>query len=208
MEDENKQNEAVAHETASEHQLTKRERRKLKKEAEELRKHSESKKKKTKKLLYVSIIVGLVVLGGWYVSTIEVAPLPGEKIVDLGNQHIDSVDTPHTPYNTKPPTSGPHTGLAPWGISNQQLPDETQVHNLEDGGVGIQYSCPNGCSDLVNQLGDIAEDYDRVFLGPYADLENAIALTAWGRIDSFDKFDEERIRNFIESYVGIDHHKR
>jgi hypothetical protein len=65
---------------------------------------------------------------------------PGKEVESLGNEHIASIDAPHKPYNTDPPTSGPHVGsLAPWGVSQEPIPDELQVHNLEDGGVAIQY---------------------------------------------------------------------
>jgi hypothetical protein len=81
-----------------------------------------------------------------------------------------------------------------------------QVHNLEDGGVVIQYFCQD-CPDLVKQLTAIAERYDRVILAPYAGLDRKIALTAWGRIDKFDEFDEARIVTFIKAHIGIDHHR-
>jgi hypothetical protein len=54
----------------------------------------------------------------------------------LGNQHIDVPQT-FDDYNSTPPTSGPHYGqLAAWGVHEQPLPNELQIHNLEDGGVG------------------------------------------------------------------------
>jgi len=82
------------------------------------------------------------------------------------------------------------------------------VHNLEDGGVVVQYSCPEGCEDLVAQLSAIVSRYDGgVILAPYPDMEPRIALTAWGRIDTFDKFDENRIVRFIRAFQGIDHHR-
>jgi hypothetical protein len=37
-------------------------------------------------------------------------------------------------------------------------------------------------------------------------MEHQIALTAWGRIDSFNGYDEARIVRFIEAFIGIDHH--
>jgi hypothetical protein len=47
-----------------------------------------------------------------------------------------------------------------------------------------------------------------VILAPYPNLETRIALTAWGRIDTFEDFDEQRIVRFIDAYGGIDHHPR
>jgi hypothetical protein len=132
---------------------------------------------------------------------------PGEEVESLGNEHIASVNAPHEPYNTDPPTSGPHVdSLAPWGVSEEPIPDELQVHNLEDGGVAIQYGSGVQEGD-VETLASIVRDYDRVILAPRPNLpEKKIALTAWGRILELEDLDEEQIRDFIEAYEGIDHH--
>ena len=112
-------------------------------------------------------------------------------------------------YNSTPPTSGPHLGsLAQWGVYEEPVPNELQVHNLEDGGVMVQYDCPDGCPELVDQLAEIVEEYDEgVILAPYPGMDSRIALTAWQRIDQFDEFDEERVQRFIRAYAGDDHHR-
>jgi hypothetical protein len=72
----------------------------------------------------------------------------------------------------------------------------------------VQYNCPEGCEELVAQLTDIVERYhSNVILAPYPGMESKIALTAWGRIDTFETFDEGRIVKFIEAYRGIDNHR-
>jgi hypothetical protein len=61
----------------------------------------------------------------------------------------------------------------------------------------------------VDKLTAIVGRYDRqVILAPYPGMDKRIALTAWGRIDKFDAFDEQRIVRFIAAYRGIDHHVR
>lgn len=158
----------------------------------------------------VIAIVGIVILGGLVAALVTNSPedRPGEIIPDLGNQHISQPET-FDDYNSVPPTSGPHWGqLAPWGASSQPIPNELQVHNLEDGGVGVQYNCPDGCPELVSQLETIVTQYsDRVFVAPYPGMETTIALTAWNRLDIFDEFDEKRIDDFIRAYRGADHHR-
>ena len=153
------------------------------------------------------VVVAVVVVG--YFAYRAVAELPGATMPDLGNKHIQTPDESHTPYNSDPPTSGPHLPyLAPWGIHTEPIAKELQVHNLEDGGVVIQYNCPSGCPDLVDKLKAIVERYpDRVILAPYPDMKTRIALTAWTRIDAFDQLDESRIERFVKAYRGIDHHK-
>jgi hypothetical protein len=151
-------------------------------------------------------VIGLLV--SW--SAIRAANRPGEPVQDMGNQHIEAGTSSPVAYNSTPPTSGPHyEKIATWGIHVEVIPDELMVHNLEDGGVGIWYNCPEGCSELVGQLEKVAERYDDgVLLGPYPGMDTQIALTAWTRIDPFDGFDEKRIERFIQAFRGIDHHVR
>jgi hypothetical protein len=135
-------------------------------------------------------------------------PMPGEAAADLGNRHLLPGET-FDGYNTVPPTSGPHYQTkATDGIHSEPIPNELQVHNLEDGGVMVQYNCPEGCDELVEQLASIVSRYSwGVILAPYPAMESRVALTAWGRIDRLDAFDEKRITAFIDTYRGIDHHR-
>lgn len=133
---------------------------------------------------------------------------PGTSIPLLGNDHIESPGSPHKPYNSDPPTSGPHTPyIAPWGIHNAPVPKEMQVHNLEDGGVIVQYQC-NHCENLIKKLEHITSQYERIILAPYPGLDTLIAVTSWGKIDKLKEYDEKRIIRFINAYIGIDHHPK
>ncbi|MBI3610523.1 MAG: DUF3105 domain-containing protein [Nitrospirae bacterium] len=133
---------------------------------------------------------------------------PGREVPILGNTHIQRAADPHVPYNSVPPTSGPHLPfIANWGLSKTPIPNELQVHNLEDGGVMIQYNCKN-CDAWIAQLEKLAAKYKKVIVAPYPDMKTPIALTAWGRIDTMDQPDEARIDRFINAYMGIDHHTR
>ncbi|MBN4054454.1 DUF3105 domain-containing protein [Nitrospira defluvii] len=149
---------------------------------------------------------------------------PGVSVPTLGNEHISSLRAPHIPYNSIPPTSGPHThNVAQWGVYRQQVPDELQVHNLEDGGVIVQYDCKD-CKDMVKKLEKLGWEYlkkakkeeietgrskyGHLIVGPYRGMDTKIALTAWGKIDKLNHYDEDRIRRFIEAYIGIDHHPK
>src|SRR5216117_4287338 len=156
-------------------------------------------------LAATTAVVVAVVVG--YFAYRAAANLPGVLMPDQGNLHIPTADSPHEPYNSDPPTSGPHLPyIAPWGVHTRPIPLPLQVHNLEDGGVLVQYNCE--CPELAEQLRAIVRRYDRqVILAPYPTMKSRIALTAWTRIDAFDAFDETRIVRFIEAYRGIDHHK-
>jgi hypothetical protein len=151
-------------------------------------------------------VVVVALLVSW--SVYSASNRPGEAVPDMGNMHVEEGTKSPVAYNSTPPTSGPHYGsLAGWGIHTEPIPDELMVHNLEDGGVGIWYDCPDGCAELVNQLASVAEGYDEgVLLAPYPGMDTRIALTAWNRIDRFEEFDEERIVRIVRAFRGADHH--
>ena len=159
------------------------------------------------RLILASAVVVLAAIVVGYYAYRAAANLPGVQMPDQGNRHIATPETPHEPYNSDPPTSGPHLPyLAPWGVHTRPIPPELQVHNLEDGGVLVQYSCE--CPQIVVKLRAIVQKYDRqVVLAPYPTMKSKIALTAWTRIDTLEELDEGRVVRFIERYRGIDHHK-
>lgn len=148
-----------------------------------------------------------------------------ESVATQGNTHIAQGAMSPVRYNTTPPTSGPHyPGLAPWGINRQPQRYEQVIHNLEDGGVIIYYQCSEGCLELIDALTGVLKPYAdagrKVMLVPndpawtdggsqplHEDMGAVIALTSWQRIDTFDEFDTDRIRAFIDRYEGIDHHR-
>jgi len=151
------------------------------------------------------VVVALIV--GWFAYRAQ-ADLPGQKFSDLGNLHVQTTGDPHEPYNSTPPTSGPHLPyIAPWSIHTRPIPDELQVHNLEDGGVVVQYNC--ACPEVVDKLTAIVRKYPtQVVLAPYPTMKSRIALTAWTRLETLGDVDEARIERFIRAYRGIDHHTR
>ena len=129
---------------------------------------------------------------------------PWESVPEQQYGHIDLGES-HAPYNSVPATSGPHYGqpLAPvrWGVHDDFVADEYRIHNLEHGGIGVHYDCPEGCPELEQQLADIVRKSVsgglKVMMSPYPGLDATIALTAWTSIDKFDLFDEQRIEDFI-----------
>lgn len=135
---------------------------------------------------------------------------PGQFFPSMGNRHITEGEVGLTKYNSDPPTSGPHVPqIATWGIHTDPVPKEFLVHNLEDGGVVINYNCTpaaEDCKELVDKLEEIVRKYDNVVLAPYPGMSGKIALTAWTRLDKLDQFNEKRILRFVEAYIHIDHH--
>lgn len=157
-------------------------------------------------------LVGFLLLAGagYWAYGQWTAPALGEFVPSLGNRHIAPTEIGLITYNSDPPTSGPHLPyIARWGISEASIPKELQVHNLEDGGVVVQYNCPQAnqeCRTLAEKLAQIVRRYDHAILAPYPGMSHKIALTAWTRIDKLNEFDEARIIKFIEAYINVDHH--
>lgn len=140
---------------------------------------------------------------------------PGRAVEIQGFEHVGKGE-PHAAYNSSPPTSGPHWSIVgeapvPWGIYRDPVPEEAQVHNLEHGGVLVQYSCRD-CDELVTQLERFYQQYTaahplprypqstKLIVAPYFGMTSRIALTAWGRIETLDEYDEVRITRFVEAF--------
>lgn len=134
-----------------------------------------------------------------------IANRPGDEVEDLGNSHVE-IGTVVEDYNTTPPTSGNHYPTwSEWGMFTTPIRNEIQVHNLEHGGVMIQYN-PNISDEVLSQLVEVVRElgsiHRKLALAPYPNLDKEIALTAWTRIDKFDGFDAERIRAFVNEYAS------
>jgi hypothetical protein len=96
----------------------------------------------------------------------------------LAPKHLASPDA-KVKYNSFPPSSGPHYQQpAPWGIYEAPIKQTILVHNLEHGGIIIQYG--NVGSDAVSKLRSFYQDdpYGLV-VAPFPKLGTKFALTAW-----------------------------
>lgn len=142
------------------------------------------------------------------VPTAPAGDQPGRAVPVLEYGYLRAPAEPHPPYNSSPPTSGPRLDyLADFGVHPVPVPLELQVHNLEHGGVGVQYHCREPCPELAGKLAALAAEFDDVFVAPYPFMTTLIALSAWGRLEILDRFDAAKIRRFIAAYAGRDHHR-
>ena len=127
---------------------------------------------------------------------------PGDHFDDQGREHIaEGVAFPS--YNSLPPTSGPHWAVpAGWGIFKAPIPNERQVHSLEHGGVLMQYNTDD--SKLIQEIEELAQDITGfpacIVVAPYPEMENTIAITAWGVRLTMETFDRDSIRDFARFY--------
>ncbi len=137
----------------------------------------------------------------------------GVQHASEGAQHISDVSAPHTPYQTNPPTSGPHyVQTAPWSISQTQIPDEQFVHNLEHGGIVITYQ-PSLPKDEVAKLEKIAAELTyndkqqsnkgfKVLVTPRPANSAPIQLVSWQWSLDLQSVDAAKIQQFYRDHLN------
>jgi Protein of unknown function (DUF3105) len=119
-------------------------------------------------------------------------------------------------YNSFPPTSGPHhPEPPPFGIYDEPVEQFRLIHNLEHGGVVIQYG-RNVSQQTVNELLEwYRDDPNGIVIAPLPALGNRIALAAWkaevgaglasaegqGVLGTLRRFDEEAFDAFMDAYA-------
>ncbi len=147
------------------------------------------------------------------IESVRASNLPGERFASQGNRHV-ALGANVPPYNSDPPTSGPHTAqLASWGTyaPDDAVEDQLLLHNMEDGGVIVWYrpaDDPEETLDRLDELERIAASYRRVVIAPRPDMPTDYAMTAWQRLQRFETIDEEAMTAFLGAFEGIDHHAR
>jgi Protein of unknown function (DUF3105) len=112
-------------------------------------------------------------------------------------------------WNTDPPTSGPHYGIAAiFGIYEEELEMARVVHNLEHGGIYILYGkdVPDA---TVDQLRAFYDDHKTgTVMAPLDRLGDKFALGAWvvdGDVDNgflakCAEFNEAAVSSFFRSF--------
>ena len=108
----------------------------------------------------------------------------------------------HPDYNSNPPTSGWHwANPQDWGIYTSQQFQEQLVHNLEHGGIVIQYNDLTS-ADVQRLTSLVSRDSYHMILAPYPGLPAGVrvAYTAWTHLQSCDGIDENAIHAFTNAF--------
>lgn len=127
-------------------------------------------------------------------------PLMGEKIADMSAVHV-ARGKPHDPYNSNPPTSGPHygDGVAGPGIRSEPVSDELVLHSMEHGAAVLWYKTDLTEND-VSRLRDVFQSASgKKIMLPRPGLDVPVALTSWGYLLKLETIDEAKIKEFIET---------
>ena len=96
-------------------------------------------------IIVAAAIVGIVLAtrGGSAEASGPAGPCTRATFPPMGRQHIEKLSSDFR-YNSYPPTSGPHYPPGPkapavWNLYDAPVDETALVHNLEHGGVVVQY---------------------------------------------------------------------
>jgi hypothetical protein len=121
---------------------------------------------------------------------------------------------PRSEYNSWPPTSGPHADRwAPYDVYTEPVEQYRLVHNLEHGGIVIQYGSKVPAAEVQEIESWYREDPNGLVIAPLPELGNQIALTVWttpqddpgargtGVLAKLPRFDERAFNAFRSTYA-------
>ncbi|MGZ8688062.1 MAG: DUF3105 domain-containing protein [Gaiellaceae bacterium] len=108
------------------------------------------------------------------------------KALKNASDHSDVPSPDARPkWNTFPPTNGPHYGEAAlFGAYEEPLEQARVVHNLEHGGVYVQYGKDVPDATVAELKGFYDDHLNGTLLAPLPELGKTIALGAWVAPDS------------------------
>jgi hypothetical protein len=174
-------------------------RREAKVEAEARRRRAQQRERFVRLTIFSFLILGVL----WFLFLRDPAPaeingheIEGFSAVGVGEHVAGTVS-----YDSTPPVSGQHAQQTlNCGTYAQEIPNETQVHMLEHGAVGVQYK-PDLAPEQIQQIEEIVSSYSsHVFSAPYAAMEDPITLSSWSRLMRLDEVEEDSIRQYIEEF--------
>jgi hypothetical protein len=120
----------------------------------------------------------------------------------MGRQHVEQLKKGFK-YNSDPPTSGPHHPTpAIWNVYDTTVEQFRLVHNLEHGGLIVQYGDEVPQATVQQIVGWYRADPNGIIVAPLPRLGDTIALTAWTHLASCPRFDEKAFDEFRDTYRG------
>lgn len=136
-----------------------------------------------------------------------------EQFAEQSRDHID-VGAEHDPYNSTPPTSGPHYGTpADPGFYPNPLEPEQLVHNLEHGQLVIWYD-PQASASAVEGIQALVEDansraqragfVEPLLAAPFEGLDSGFdySLSGWRNLQSCESYSRTAIDDFRTEFQG------
>ena len=140
------------------------------------------------------------------VSEVEAECAPVETYSEMAPRHIED-GAPHKPYNSNPPTSGPHYAVpaSPGFYETSEAPDPEQVvHNLEHGQVVIWYR-PNINTFFESQIAQlVAQAPQHTVAVPFEEMNTPynIVITTWTKARACENASQDVVDDFREKFQG------
>ena len=123
-----------------------------------------------------------------------------ESPPNQGRQHTSNLND-KAEHNSVPFTSGTHYFQpAIFGIYEQPLNELQVLHNLEHGGIAIQYGSRVPASEVAKITSFYQDDANAMIVAPLPRLGDKIALTAWTHIATCTNFDQDAFKAFRDAY--------
>lgn len=133
--------------------------------------------------------------------------VPGQAFVDLGHRHL-APGQQAGPYDSDPPTSGPHHPVA---VTRDQraLSTDQLLEALELGDVVVDYPPPQPTPGLIGAVHRLAPPFSAamaaagqaVILAPRRGTRGIVAL-AWAHMLHVATPGDPRLRSFISFWLG------
>ncbi len=119
---------------------------------------------------------------------------------NLGQAHTQNMNE-KIKYNSFPPTSGKHFAEpARWGNYPTPINQVQGVHNLEHGGIDIQYGNKVSAANVDKLFAYYDGDPNGILMAPLPALGSKIAATAWRNLLTCSKFDKAALDKFKQKY--------
>ena len=149
----------------------------------------------------------------------ELQTVPSQVPLEDGQSHVPALPDGFV-YNSVPASQGPHhPDWLRWGVYEEPVPELNVVHNLEHGGITVQYGRDVALETVQELLDWYAEDSDAIIVAPHDGLGGDIALAAWtvedldqdvdsiyrsseGNVLRCDGFGEAEFSDFRQNYRG------
>jgi hypothetical protein len=147
----------------------------------------------------IAVLLASTLGGGSDASAIAAAGCVQETLPSQGRKHVTELAQGFE-YNSFPATSGPHNAQpAVWNIYYEPIDQVHTVHNLEHGGIAVQYGDQVPAA-TVEQIQEWYANGDRtaILVAPLPDLGGKVALTAWTKLATCPGFDEKAFDAFVD----------
>ncbi len=119
---------------------------------------------------------------------------------NLGRDHTQDIKA-KVRYNSFPPTSGKHLfDPARWGNYPTPIAQIQGVHNLEHGGIVIQYGDQVSSSDKDKLFAYYDKDPNGLLMAPLPAIGKRIAVTAWTHLMVCQQVDTKAFDSFKKKY--------